>query len=78
MVTKNEIFQTYTKPYIAFSNGVSLPRKEYKTISVKVKTFVRFVKDSKNARENDTTMNNTKFLEHLLDLGSGIGTKHLS
>lgn len=61
------------RPYILYSNGVSLPRKEYKTISVKVKTFVRFVKDAREAREEDATMNNTRFLDHLLDIKCGLG-----
>jgi len=49
----------------------SLPRKEYKTISVKVKTFVRFLKGAKDARKKDSTMTNTRFLDHLLDLKYG-------
>jgi hypothetical protein len=50
-----------------------LPRKEYKTISIKVKTFARFVKDAREAREEDATMNNTRFLDHLLDIKCGLG-----
>jgi hypothetical protein len=50
------------------TNG-NLPRKEYKTISVKVKTFLRFVKGTKDARKKNSTMTNTLFLDHLLDLG---------
>ena len=70
-ITKKYV-QIYTNPYITFSNGVSLPRKEYKTISIKVKTFARFVKDAREARKEDTTMNNTKFLDHLLDIKCGL------
>ena len=46
-----------------------LPRKEYKTISIKVKTFVRFLKGAKEAHKKDSEMTNSRFLEHLLDLG---------
>ena len=46
-----------------------MPRKEYKTISIKVKTFARFIKGAKDARKKDSATTNTTFLDHLLDLG---------
>jgi hypothetical protein len=44
-----------------------LPRKEYKTITVKLKTFLRFAKVVKDARKNDLKISNSSFLESLLD-----------
>ncbi|QLH08826.1 hypothetical protein [Candidatus Nitrosotenuis sp. DW1] len=67
--------QIHTNAYIVSSYGVSLPRKEYKTISIKVRTFVRFVKEAKDAKKKDSSMSNTRFLDHLLDLRTAIGSK---
>ncbi|HET6459007.1 MAG TPA: hypothetical protein VFG24_09035 [Nitrosopumilaceae archaeon] len=44
-----------------------MPRKEYKTITVKLKTFLRFAKVVKEARKKDSKVNNSGFLESLLD-----------
>ncbi|MHB8601868.1 MAG: hypothetical protein ACYC6W_03700 [Nitrosotalea sp.] len=45
-----------------------MPRKEYKTISVKLKTYLRFARNAKEARKTDPKMYNSAFLDHLLNL----------
>jgi hypothetical protein len=45
-----------------------LPRKEYKTITVKIKTFYRFSDALRNAKVVNAEMSNSKFLSLLLDL----------
>lgn len=48
----------------------NLPRKGYKTITVNIKTFLRFLKSVKYAQKDDLKVSNSSFLESLLDLGS--------
>ncbi|MEO9277902.1 MAG: hypothetical protein ABI340_09025 [Nitrososphaera sp.] len=45
-----------------------MPRKEYKTITVKVETFNRFIKASQEAKRNDPDLNNSLFVDSLLEL----------
>jgi len=47
-----------------------LPRKEYKTITVKLKTFLRFVKIAKAQHAKNSKSTNSTFLDCLLDLQS--------
>jgi len=44
-----------------------LPRKEYKTITVKLQTYLRFLKHVKDEQKKDSTMNISSFIETLLD-----------
>lgn len=46
-----------------------LPRKEYKTITVRLKTYLRFLKHVKDAQKKDSTVNISSFIESLLDNG---------
>ncbi len=48
----------------------NLPRQGYKTITVNIKTFLRFLKSVKYAQKDDLKVSNSSFLESLLDLGS--------
>lgn len=45
-----------------------MPRKEYKTITVKVETFNRFIKASQEAKKIDPDLDNSLFVDSLLDL----------
>ena len=45
-----------------------VPRKEYKTITVKIDVFYEFLEAKSYARTNDAKLDNTKFLKHLLQL----------
>ncbi|MDE1828915.1 MAG: hypothetical protein KGI25_01200 [Thaumarchaeota archaeon] len=44
-----------------------MPRKEYKTITVKEQTFVRFLKAVHDAKKANPELDNSVFLEKLLD-----------
>lgn len=44
-----------------------LPRKEYKTITVKEETFVRFLKVIHDAKKANPELDNSTFLDKLLD-----------
>ncbi|MGI0046990.1 MAG: hypothetical protein ACREBB_07365 [Nitrosotalea sp.] len=44
-----------------------MPRKEYKTITVKEATFVRFLKIVHEAKKTNSQLDNSIFLEKLLD-----------
>lgn len=44
-----------------------MPRKEYKTITVKEQTFVRFLKAAHDAKKANPDSDNSVFLEKLLD-----------
>jgi len=44
------------------------PREEYKTITVNLKTFMRFVKAARDVRKKDSKVTNSRFLDSLLDL----------
>lgn len=46
----------------------TLPRKEYKTITVKVETFNRFLKAAQEAKKSDPELDNSIFVDSLLDL----------
>jgi len=68
---------TYTYTYFFRSHRIHkygsrvskfTPRKDYKTITVNLKTFLKFVKAAKEARKKDENMNNSIFLNFLLDL----------
>jgi len=48
----------------------NLPRKDYKTITVKLQTFLRFTKSVKEAQKKNLEVSNSSFLEFLLDRGS--------
>ena len=48
----------------------SMPRKEYKTITIKLKTFLKFAKNVKEAQKKDPKITNSSFLEYLLSLQS--------
>jgi hypothetical protein len=43
-----------------------LPRKEYKTITVKAESFQKFVKAIKDAKKDDPTLDNSEFLNSLV------------
>ncbi|TRZ80407.1 MAG: hypothetical protein D4R90_01535 [Nitrosopumilales archaeon] len=43
-----------------------LPRKEYKTITVKSESFQKFIKAIKNAKKDDPSLDNSTFLNSLL------------
>lgn len=49
--------------------GCRLPRKEYKTITVRLKTYLRFLKHVKDAQKKDSTVSISSFIESLLDNG---------
>lgn len=44
-----------------------MPRKEYKTITVKTGTFQKFLKTIQEAKKSDTKLDNSKFVEMLLE-----------
>lgn len=44
-----------------------MPRKEYKTITVKELTFTRFLKAVHDAKKGNPNLDNSTFLEKLLD-----------
>jgi hypothetical protein len=44
-----------------------MPRKEYKTITVKIDTFQRFVKTVKDAKKDDPSLGYSEFLDSLLN-----------
>jgi len=44
-----------------------MPRKEYKTITIKVETFQKFCKIKNDAKKADPELDNSKFVELLLD-----------
>jgi len=44
-----------------------VPRKEYRTITVKVDTFERFLKVVHEAKKADPQIDNSKFLDGLLN-----------
>ncbi|MDE1767076.1 MAG: hypothetical protein KGI27_12520 [Thaumarchaeota archaeon] len=44
-----------------------MPKKEYKTVTVKVDTFQRFRKVIGEARKIDTKLDNSRFLDMLLE-----------
>lgn len=46
---------------------VIVPRKEYKTITVKVDSFQRFLKVIGEARKADAKLDNSRFLDMLLE-----------
>lgn len=43
-----------------------MPRKEYKTITVKVVAFEQFAKAMKKAKQDDPTLDNSLFLMQLV------------
>ncbi|CUR52288.1 protein of unknown function [Nitrosotalea devaniterrae] len=43
-----------------------MPRKEYKTITVKVEAYTRFIKAIKDAKKVDPGIDTSEFLELLL------------
>ena len=45
-----------------------MPRKEYKTITVKAYTFYKFTEAVRQAKEMNNNTDNTRFLAYLLDL----------
>lgn len=45
-----------------------MPRKEYKTITVKASTFYKFTKAVRQAKETNNGADNTRFLAYLLHL----------
>jgi hypothetical protein len=47
---------------------ISLPRKEYKTITVKVEAHTRFLKAVKEEKKTTPKIDNSKFLELLLEM----------
>lgn len=50
------------------SKQTQLPRKEYKTITVKVETFNRFIKATQEAKKANPDVDNSLFVDSLLDL----------
>ncbi|MBI3640280.1 MAG: hypothetical protein HY223_08205 [Thaumarchaeota archaeon] len=44
-----------------------MPRKEYKTITVKVETFQKFLKAINEAKKADPEIDNSKFVDGLLN-----------
>lgn len=44
-----------------------MPRKEYKTITVKQQTFTRFLRAVRDAKRANPEMDNSVFLEKLLE-----------
>jgi hypothetical protein len=44
-----------------------MPRKEYKTITVKVAAFEQFAKAIKDARKKDPSIDNSTFLSSLIN-----------
>jgi hypothetical protein len=43
-----------------------LPRKEYKTITVKSESFQKFIRAIKDARKDDPSLDNSTFLNLLI------------
>lgn len=43
-----------------------MPRKEYKTITVKEETFNRFLRACRQAKKSDPAIDNSVFMEKLL------------
>ncbi|MGI0075603.1 MAG: hypothetical protein ACREA5_06640 [Nitrosotalea sp.] len=43
-----------------------MPRKEYKTITVKSEAFQKFVKAIRDAKKNDPSVDNSTFLNSLI------------
>ncbi len=54
-----------------------MPRKEYKTITVKIDAFVQFAKAVKKAKQDDPEVDNSTFLMSLLGKNQKI-KKHRS
>ncbi|HJU13016.1 MAG TPA: hypothetical protein VJ792_00985 [Candidatus Nitrosotalea sp.] len=46
---------------------IPVPRKEYKTITVKQQTFTRFLKAVRDAKKSNPDLDNSSFLEKLLE-----------
>lgn len=46
---------------------ISLPRKEYKTITIKTKSHVKFLKAVREAKKAHPGIDNSEFLDLLLD-----------
>lgn len=44
-----------------------MPRKEYKTITVKAGTFQKFLKTVQEAKKKDASLDNSKFVDMLLE-----------
>ncbi len=44
-----------------------MPKKEYKTITVKVETFQRFHRIIREAKREDAVLDNSKFFDMLLE-----------
>ncbi len=44
-----------------------MPRKEYKTITVKVETYQRFLRMIREAKRKDAGLDNSKFLYMILE-----------
>ncbi len=61
-------FTTNTLSTISLEKLLRLPRKEYKTITVKVETFNRFIKATQEAKKSDPEIDNSLFVDSLLDL----------
>ena len=47
---------------------ISLPRKEYKTITVKVDAHAKFLRAIKDEKKINPKIDNSEFLELLLDM----------
>lgn len=45
-----------------------MPRKEYKTITIKEATFNRFIKIIRDAKKANSDLDNSIFVDKLLDL----------
>jgi hypothetical protein len=58
------------KLYLKFINCTGLmnnmPRKEYKTITVKVEAFQKFIRAIRDAQKSDPSLDNSTFLTSLL------------
>ena len=52
--------------YQWYRTSLTMPRKEYKTITVKVDTFHQFAKAVKKAKQEDPELDNSTFLMLLL------------
>ncbi len=53
--------------YQSCNSSIVVPRKGYKTITVKDEIFYKFQKAIQDAKERDPKMENSKFLDSLLD-----------
>jgi hypothetical protein len=51
---------------IGTGHKICLPRKEYKTITVKAESFQKFIKAIKDAKKDDPTLDNSEFLNALV------------